>query len=150
MNKLKLILIFVFLLLLDGLILPGLFGFREGMLTIAFLLAILLNWGPTPGVLWLGSGVSLFLEFFWQFPIGSLLLMFLLAALTYYLISSVLSVKRYTAAVSLSFALPFIVFNGGWGLFNNIVGTTTVLASFIMCFFLFNKICSEEKNIKFL
>ena len=143
-KKLNLVLIFAGVLLLDGLVLPGLFNFRQGTLTMAFLLAMLLNWGPVAPVLWLGSGISLFLEFFWQIPIGSMLFMFLLASLVYFFVASAFSVKRYAGAAVLSFgAFPAFWHNG-------FVAVITAFAGFLLCFFLFDKICSEKKNIKFL
>lgn len=143
-KKFNLILVFIILFLLDGLVLPGLFGFREGVLTMVFLLAVLLNWGVSAPILWVGSGVSLFLEFFWQLEPGSLLLLFLLAALVHFLVSSAFSVKRYVGAAFLSFgALPAFWHNGFTAVF-------TAFAGFLLCFLLFDKICSEEKSIKFL
>ena len=142
-NKLNIILVFAALLLLDGLFLPGVFGFKEGVLVSAFLLAMILNWGITIPVLWLGSGISLFLEFFWKLQPGSLMLLFLTAALAYFFISSLFSVKRYVGAVILSFGLWLVFWH------NSFAVAITAFAGFALCFLLFDYICSEEKNIKF-
>src|SRR3990167_2573359 len=142
-KKLNIILVFVVLLLLDGLFLPGVFGFKEGVLVLAFLLAMILNWGVTTPVLWLGSGASLFLEFFWKLQSGSLMLLFLTAALAYFFISSLFSVKRYVGAVILSFGLWLVFWHNGFAV------AVTAFAGFALCFLLFDYICSEEKNIKF-
>lgn len=145
-NKFALVLIFAVFFLLDGLFLPGIFGFKEGVLVLAFLLAMILNWGATASILWLGSGVSLFLEFFWKLQPGSLMLLFLTAALAHFFILSLFSIKRYVGAVILSFALPSVVFGVGWGAF---VGSVTAFVGFLLAFILFDTICSEKKNIKF-
>lgn len=142
-NKFALVLVFAALLLLDGLFLPGVFGFREGVLVSAFLLALILNWGVITPVLWLGSGISLFLEFFWRQPPGSLMLLFLTAALVYFFISSLFSVKRYVGAVILSFGLWLVFWH------NDFAVAIMALAGFALCFVLFDKLCSAEKNIKF-
>lgn len=150
MKKANIIFIFMLLLTLDGLFLPGVFGFREGVLVSVFLLAMLLNWGVITPVLWLGSGLSLFLEFFWRIQPGSLMLLFLLAVLVYFFISSLFSVKRYVGAVILSFALPSVSFGGGWSVFGGFVGVVTAFMGFLLCFFLFDRICSAEESTKFL
>lgn len=141
-NKFTLVLVFVALLLLDGLFLPGVLGFKEGVIVSAFLLAMILNWGVIAPVLWLGSGISIFLEFFWKLQPGSLMLLFLTAALVYFFISSLFSVKRYVGAVILSFGLWLVFWH------NSSVVVVTAFASFALCFFLFDTLCSE-KNIKF-
>lgn len=142
-GKLNLVLVFVGLLLLDGLFLPGIFGFKEGVLVLAFLLAMILNWGATAPVLWLGSGISLFLEFFWKLQPGSLMLLFLAAALAHFFILSLFSVKRYVGAVMLSFGLWLVFWHNGFAV------AVTAFAGFTLCFLIFDYICSAEKNIKF-
>ena len=137
------LLIFAGLFLLDGLFLPGVFGFREGVFVSVFLLAMLLNWGIITPVLWLGSGISVFLEFFWKLQPGGLMLLFLIAALAYFFISSFLKVKRYAMAIILSFGLAFVFWH------NMFATAITAFAGFALCFILFDKLCSEEKNIKF-
>lgn len=143
-KKSNIILVFILVLLLDGLVLPGLLGFREGVLTMTFLLAMLVNWGTAGPVLWLGSLASFFLEFFWRLQPGSLAILFLLAALIYFFASSLLRTKRYAWAVLLSFGLGLAFWH------NVFVVTAVAFAGFILCFLLFDKVCSQEKNIKFL
>ena len=146
-NKLNIVLVFAALLLLDGLFLPGIFGFKEGVVASVFLLAMILNWGVITPVLWLGSGIALFLEFFWKLQPGVLMLMFLTVALIYFFIASLFSVKRYVGAVILSFALPSVVFGGGWGTFNGIISIViTAFASFALCFFIFDRVVEVRKS----
>lgn len=143
MKKLNLVLIFVLVLLLDGIFLPGVFGFKESVLVLAFLAAMLLNWGPSAPVLAIGTGASFFLEIFWKLQPGSMMLLFLLSALIYFIASSAFSVKRYAGAAILSFgALPVFWHNGA-------ASVVTAFAGFVLCFALFDLVCSE-KNIKFL
>lgn len=138
-KKLNLVLIFTALLLLDGLFLPGIFGFWEGVLTSVFLLAMLLNWGVITPVLWLGSGISLFLEFFWRIQPGVVVLLFLLAALAYFFISSLFNVKRYIGAVILSFGLWLVLG------YNNFTVGIAAFAGFTLCFLLFDRVV-EVRN----
>ena len=139
-NKITLVLVFAALLLLDGLFLPGVFGFKEGVLVSAFLLAMILNWGITIPVLWLGSGISLFLEFFWKLQPGSLMLLFLTAALAYFFISSLFSVKRYVGAVILSFGLWLVFWH------NSFAVAITAFAGFALCFLLFDRVVEVRKS----
>lgn len=142
-RKFNLVLVFAALLLLDGLFLPGAFGFKEGVLVSVFLLAMILNWGVITPVLWLGSGISLFTEFFWRIQPGSLMLLFLTAALAYFFISSLFSVKRHVGAAILSFGLWLVLG------YNNFTIGIVAFAGFLLAFILFDTICSETKNIKF-
>ena len=140
----RLILVFIVIFLIDGLVVPGVFGFRESIITTIFLFAMILNWGASASVLWLGSGFSLFLEFFWRIQPSSLSLLFLVAALLYFFISSAFSVKRYAGAATLSFGLGLMFWHNGF------IIIVTAFADFLLCFFLFDKLCLEEKNTKFL
>jgi hypothetical protein len=143
-RRFNIVLVFAATLLLDGLLLPGMFGFRDGILVLVFLMALMLNWGVHAPVLWLGSGISLFLEFFWKLTPGSLMILFLSAALLYYFISSLFKIKRYAMALILSFGLGLVFWH------NMIVTVVTAFAGFAMCFLLFDHLCSEKKSIKFL
>lgn len=71
------------------------------------------------------------------------MLLFLLAALAYFFISSIFKVKRYAMAVILSFGLALMFWH------NMFVTAFAAFAGFVLCFFLFDHICSKEKNIKF-
>lgn len=138
-NKLNIVLIFAALLLLDGLFLPGIFGFKEGVLVPVFLLAMILNWGAIASVLWLGSGISLFLEFFWKLQPGSLILLFLTAALAHFFILSLFSVKRYVGAIILSLGLWLVLG------YNNFTIGIVAFAGFLLAFILFDRVV-EVRN----
>ncbi len=144
-NKVIFVLVLVFgaLLLLDGIFLPGVFGFREGVLASVFILAMLLNWGVTIPVLWIGSGSSLFLELFWKLQPGSLMLLFLAAALAYFFISSFFSVKRYAGAAILSFGLWLVFWHNGFAV------AVTAFAGFSLCFFIFDRVEVRNDHAKF-
>ena len=136
----RLILVFIVIFLIDGLVMPGVFGFRESIITTIFLFAMILNWGASASVLWLGSGFSLFLEFFWRIQPGSLSLLFLVAALLYFFISSAFSVKRYAGAAILSLGLW--LFLG----YNNFAVVAEAFAAFTACFILFDRVVEVRKT----
>src|SRR3989338_7926088 len=144
-NKLNLVLVFAVVFLADGVLLPGMFGFREGLLTSVFLLAMLLNWGSAAPVVWTGSAIALFLEFFWKLGPGSLVLMFLGAALIFFFISSLFTVKRSAGAAVLCLGLWLALG------YNSYAIALTALAGFLFCFLMFDKLCLQtEKSTKFL
>jgi len=136
---LNLALIFIAIFLIDGLILPSIFGFRESIMVLVFLVAMILNWGVIIPVLGVGSIISLFLEFFWKMPPGSLVLMFLIAALIFFFISSFFSVKRIVGASILSLCLLSILG------YNNFIIALEAFATFGVCFTLFDRVV-EVRN----
>lgn len=136
---LNLILIFIAIFFVDGLVLSGIFGFRESVMTLVFLAAMILNWGAITPVLGVGSVISLFLEFFWKMQPGSLMLMFLSAALIFFFISSFFNVKRIVGASIISLCLLPILG------YNNFVIPLETFATFVMCFFLFDRVV-EVRN----
>lgn len=142
-NKLNLVFIFAAFFLADGVILPGMFGFREGTLVSVFLLAMLLNWGPVAPVVWTGSAMALFLEFFWKLGPGSLALIFLGAAMILFFISSLITIKRSAGAMVLCLCLWLALG------YNNFAIVAVALAGFFSLFLLFDRLCSE-KNTKYL
>jgi len=136
---LNLILIFIAIFFVDGLVLSGIFGFRESVMTLVFLAAMILNWGAITPVLGVGSVISLFLEFFWKMQPGSLMLMFLSAALIFFFISSFFNVKRIVGASIISLCLLPILG------YNNFVIPLETFAAFAICFFLFDRVV-EVRN----
>ncbi len=142
-NKLNLVLIFAAVFLADGVLLPGMFGFREGILVSVFLLAMLLNWGPAAPVVWAGSAMALFLEFFWKLGPGSLVLTFLGVALALFFLSRLLTVKRSVGAAVLCLGLWLALG------YNDFAVAAVALAGFFSLFLLFDSLCSE-KNTKYL
>ncbi|PIR41894.1 MAG: hypothetical protein COV30_01740 [Candidatus Yanofskybacteria bacterium CG10_big_fil_rev_8_21_14_0_10_37_15] len=143
-EKLNLILIFVALLVLDGIFLPAVFGFKESLAVFIFILAMILNWKVSSFVLWFGFGFSFFLEFFWKLQPGSLLFLFLAVALIYLLTSSLLAIKRYVGALILSFCLWFWFWNNGF------MTVVTSFSVFALCFFLFDHVVKIKNSpVKF-
>lgn len=134
MKILNLVLVFVAVFFIDGLILPGVFGFREGIMTSVFLIAIILNWGVITPILGVGSATSLFLEFFWKMQPGSLILMFLAVALIFFFISSFFNVRRMVGASILSLCLLLILG------YNNFAIVLEAFAIFTVFFVLFDHI----------
>lgn len=129
----NLFLIFIAIFFVDGLVLPGLFGFRESVMVPVFLAAMILNWGAVASVLGIGSVISLFLEFFWKIQPGSLMLMFLIAALIFFFVSSFFSVKRMIGALIISLCLLPILG------YNNFIIPLEAFATFGICFFMFDR-----------
>lgn len=128
----NLVLVFIAIFFVDGLVLSGIFGFRESIMASVFLAAMILNWGVITPVLGVGSVISLFLEFFWKMQPGSLALMFLAAALIFFFISSFFSVKRMVGASILSLCLLPILG------YNNFIIPLEAFATFGACFILFD------------
>ncbi len=74
MSKLLIVVLFLAAMFLDGIIFPGLFGFRESFLTIIFLIVMLLYYEADLEGVVLGVAFSGLAEFYWGLKLGTLIL----------------------------------------------------------------------------
>lgn len=90
---LKIFIIFIIALVLDGLILPALFGFRNSFLSMLVLITPILYMGPTKQCLVCGLFFSATLELFRGLDLGTLAVPFLSAAAVLYVAQKFLDIK---------------------------------------------------------
>lgn len=133
-------LLFSAVCLLDGIILPSLFGFKSGVLVMVFIVALVLHHGITARVLWTGVALSLLLEFFWMLTPGSAMLIFLVLALMFFIVSSLLSIRRAVGASIAGIGL-WLAFG-----YNNFTILITALPAFFILFLIFDRIESDNKK----
>ena len=109
MNKWLISVLFLAVMFLDGIILPGLFGFRESFLTVIFLVAILLYYEVNLQGLVFGVALSGLAEFYWGLKLGTLILPLLASAGAFFLLNRFFSIRSRTLMI-LSGVIMFIVF----------------------------------------
>lgn len=111
--------LFLGLVIVDGVILPAVFGFREGFLSIAFLVFILLYIGDARGLV-LSLIFSAFLEFYWSLSFGSLILPCLISFGLLIFLNNVFYTKNRILRVLLG-VIIFVCFWGSSVLVNKIL-----------------------------
>lgn len=150
MTGLKLFLIFLAVLIIDGLLLPAFFDFKNSLLSLLVLIVAILYLGPKARYIIYGVFFSAISEIFRGFNFGALSLPFLLTVVVIYLAQMFLDIK-YTydtrfnlgklvllASVSTAFSYLFLTFYKWGGVneyyFNSIIGLTIILESLILVF----------------
>ena len=111
----KLSLIFIAVLLFDGLVLPAFFGFRESFLSVLVLIMPILYLGLTKNYVFFGLFFSFILESFRGLNFGVLTIPFLFTVLVIFLIHRFLSIQyvhgdRFSLVKSASFVLISVAF----------------------------------------
>lgn len=86
-------LMFFISLVLDGLVFPALFGFKESFLTIIFLVSLLLYWGVNTFTIGYGVSAALVFELSRGLSPGSIILPFTMLGVFYYVLSIFLNIK---------------------------------------------------------
>lgn len=158
MTEIKFLAIFVIVLVVDGLVLPALFGLRESFLSLLFLMVPILYIGPAVRSVSLGLFFVFISESLRGLEFGSLALPFLFTVVIIYLTQRFLDIKythntRFGLAKSILIALMSVVFififsvfyqRGGVniGYFDPVIGLTIAVETLILVFvfnFVFNK-----------
>lgn len=103
------VVLFLGALLLDGMILPGLFGFKESFLTIFFIIFILLYHELSLRSLIIGTLLSAAAEFYWGLKTSILILPLFASAGVYFLLNSFFNTRNKVFLVVLG-AVMFVVF----------------------------------------
>ncbi len=85
--------LFLVAMFLDGIIFPALFGFREGFLTIVFLVVILLYYEIDLRILFLEVVFSGWAEFYWGLKLGTLILPLLASAGAFFLLNKFFNIR---------------------------------------------------------
>jgi hypothetical protein len=109
MSKWLIAVLFLGAMFLDGIVFPGLFGFRESFLTIIFLVAVLLYYKADFRGLVFGIVLSGLVEFYWGLRLGALILPLLASAGTFFLLNSFFNIRSKVFMV-LSGIIMFVVF----------------------------------------
>lgn len=92
--KTKLFLIFIAVLLFDGLVLPALFGIRESFLSLLLLVAPVVYIGSSKQCIICGLFFAFMLESVRGFELGSLAMPFLFTTSVIYLVQKVLDIRN--------------------------------------------------------
>jgi hypothetical protein len=109
MSKWLIIVLFLATMFLDGIILPGIFGFRESFLTVIFLVAMLLYYEINLQSLIIGVVLSGLTEFYWGLKLGTLILPLLASVGVFFLLNTFFNIKNRVLIV-LSGVILLIVF----------------------------------------
>ena len=109
MSKWLIVILFLAVMFLDGIIIPGLFGLRESFLTILFIVAMLLYCKAEPQALIIGVALSAWAEFYWGLKLGALMLSFLASAGAFFLLNKFFNI-RSRVFIAISGVIMFIVF----------------------------------------
>ncbi len=109
MNKWLIAVLFFVAMFLDGIIFPGLFGFRESFLTIIFLIVMLLYCEADFKGLVLGVTFSGLAEVYWGLKLGTLILPLLASAGAFFLLNRFFNIKSRVLMI-FSGVIMFIVF----------------------------------------
>ena len=157
----KLFSIFLMVLIVDGIILPAFFGFRESLLSLLILVMPALYFGVVKRYLVYGLFFSVALEFFKGLEFGSLAAPFLFTAAVIYLMQRFLDVKHthdggfslarltLTVAVAAGFGYMFLFFYGlgniHSGYFNAAIGLTEILEALILVL-VFNAVFDKKSD----
>ena len=113
MKKLAIIFgVLVCAIILDGLVLPAIFHIYGGLLTFAFLVALLTTYGVKGSTLAIGIVCSVALELWYGFYLGSVVLSWLMAAVVWTICMRFLSINPYiqsrSSGTSLSTLVPLL------------------------------------------
>ncbi len=109
MSKWLIVVLFLASMFLDGIILPAFFNFREGFLTIIFLMIMLLYYRADIKGLILGTALSWLAEFYWGLKMGTLMLPLLVSAGALLLLNKFFNIRSVTSLI-FSGTLMFVVF----------------------------------------
>ena len=114
MTEIKLFIIFIVVLVLDGLVLPAFFGFRESFLSLLVMVIPLLYLGSTRRSVTCGLVFALIYESLRGLELGALVLPFLLTAVVIYSAQRFLDIKytydtRFGLQKSVFIALTSVV-----------------------------------------
>ncbi len=109
MSKWLIVVLFLAAMFLDGIILPGLFGFKESFLTVIFLVVMLLCHKANLQGLVLGAALSGLAEFYWGLELGTLILPLLASAGAFFLLNRFFNIRSGILLI-LSGLIMFIVF----------------------------------------
>ncbi|MBI2062193.1 MAG: hypothetical protein HYT64_00645 [Candidatus Yanofskybacteria bacterium] len=109
MNRWLIMVLFLAVMFLDGIVLPGLLGFRESFLTIIFFVIVLLYRKADLQVLILGVLFSGLAEFYRGLGTGTLMLPFLASAGVLFLLNLFFNVRSRILMIVAGVAM-FIVF----------------------------------------
>ena len=96
---------------LDGIIFPALFGFREGFLTILFIIIFLLSYEVNFSSIIFAVIFAGVAEFYWGLMLGILMLPLLVSIGVFFILNTFFNI-RSRVFVIISGAIMFIVF---WG-----------------------------------
>lgn len=111
MNRFLVAGLFLVSMFLDGIIFPALFGFREGFLTILFIIVLLLYREVNlPNVVLAIVFVGM-AEFYWGLKLGTLVLPLLVSIGAFFLLNTFFNI-RSKVFIIISGVIMFIVF---WG-----------------------------------
>lgn len=111
MSKLLIVGLFLLSMFLDGIILPALFGFREGFLTILFIIILLLSREINLSSVVLAVVFAGVAEFYWGLRLGTLVLPLLVSIGTFFILNTFFNIRSRVFMV-ISGVIMFIVF---WG-----------------------------------
>lgn len=109
MNKWLIPVLFLAVIFFDSIIFSAFFGFREGFLTIIFLVVILLYYEIAFSGLIVGIALSAIAEFYWGLKLGTLMLPLLASAGSFFLLNKFFNI-RSAVLVIFSGAIVFIIF----------------------------------------
>ena len=109
MSKWLIAVLFLAAMFLDGIILPGFFGFRESFLTVIFLVAVLLYYETNLQGLVLGVALSGLAEFYWGLKLGTLILPLLASAGAFFLLNRFFNIRGRVLMI-FSGVIMFVVF----------------------------------------
>lgn len=155
----KLFIIFLAALIIDGLILPALLGFRESFLSLLVLIVLVLYLGPGKRSVVYGLFFAVILESFRGFGFGTLAAPFLLTVIVIYSAQKFLDIKytydtRFSPGKSVFIAVMSLVFVHIFSFFYkfgeisfdlfNLVISLTVLSEALVLVLVFNIIFNKK------
>ncbi len=103
------VVLFFAVMFFDGIIFPAFFGFREGILTVIFLVAVFLYYKVSLTGLVLGVVFSGSAEFYWGLKMGTLILPLLASAAVLFLLNTFFNIRSIALTI-LSGVTMFAVF----------------------------------------
>ena len=161
MAGVKLFIIFLVVLVLDGLVLPAFFGLRNSFLSLLLLIVPILYMGPKRQYVACGLFFSVILEMSKGISLGGLALPFLFTSVAIYLTQRFLDIQytydaRFGLGKSVLIALMSAVFiyvfsffykQGGVNMeyFDPVIGLTTVLEALVLVF-VFNIVFNKKSD----
>lgn len=111
MSRFLIVGLFLVTMFLDGIIFPALFGFREGFLTILFVIVLLLSHEINPSRVVLAVVFAGVAEFYWGLMLGTLVLPLLVSIGAFLLLNTFFNIRSRIFMI-ISGVIMFIVF---WG-----------------------------------
>lgn len=151
MTGLKLTAIFFFTLLLDGLILPALFGFEESLFSFLVIIMPLICLGLTSRSVVFGMVFSIIYELAKGLDFGVLAVPFLFIAITVFLVQRFLDIKRayfFALASAVFVYLLFFFYNRGElaaGYFSPVIVLTVITEALVLAA-IFNVTFEKNSN----